>query len=531
MRYKVQANKTIQAPDGTRFIVRGVQMFDYLFVSFETNRLNYNFRRIYSPADKYPTLNISEPTYYAKSQYKNSAYVLAQLTLAKENSVNLIRVNIEPAIRYANVDYIDPIDGLTYPPDLTMLDDIINQAASLGLVVQLQNANDSGSIGENSTFLAWLGARYKMQENVWINPANELNGANNNAINVNNASLWQDTMLSHVNAIRGAGFTNPICLDPCGWAERLDLVVGYLTTNPVFKNDDNLIINTHYYPAATETNFRLSKLPTANGYWVNYIGQHCIVAGEVGIDNLAGRLDPNLDSNMPSVSATDWTNAQAAVTDFLKWANEQTLISAFNGVIGHMWAAYIPGLVRHDDNVMYKQDGTRSTWGSIYRSNYLSPPILNTGALLGGKMGNATIGTPDFQIEGKAGVKAAAAVITPNASSPIIGFIRRDNGALIGTISGNGAGVAYGTASDYRLKSDIAPLSEAQILDFIEQLNPVMATWIDSAMREPVFIAHEVQQVLPSAVCGEKDGVDYQTVDYARLVPVLTAAIKYLIKK
>jgi hypothetical protein len=442
--FKVQPNKTI-AHNGQRFIARGVQMFDYLLCSFDANRDNYNFRKIYSPAGKGYGTGISEPTYMARIQYINTDNVKAQLTKAQNMGCNLIRVNIEPAIWFASVNYVDPVNNLTYPPDRVMLDEIINQAASMNMVVQLQNANDSGSIGENSTFLAWLADRYKDQWNVWINPANELNGHNNGGANVYDHALWQTTMVSHVNAIRDAGFANPICLDPPGWGERLDLVHGYLTTNPVFRDDGNLIIQPHYYPAAGENDFRTDKLPDIT--WDGYINQHCILVGEVGIDNLAGRLDPNLDPSIPSVNLTDWANAQSAVTDFLKWANEQTLFTSFSGCIGHMWQAYIPGMSKHDDNSMYRQDGMRTTWGSIYRSNFLSPPVFNLSqllmgmpALLGAKMSSASSGTPEFQAEGKAGVRAAAMFITPNGNSPIITFVRRDTGAVLGGIKGNNAG-------------------------------------------------------------------------------------------
>ena len=40
------------------------------------------------------------------------------------------------------------------------------------------------------------------------------------------------------------------------------------------------------------------------------------------------------------------------------------------------------------------------------------------------------------------------------------------------------------------------------------------------------FIAHEVQEVLPYLVNGEKDGEDMQSMDYAKLTPLLTKAIQ-----
>lgn len=535
--FKVQPNKTIKL-NNQRFIARGVQMFDYLLCSFEPNRINYNFRRFNEPSYAYPNANISEPTYYARLQYIDSDNVRAQIKKANDVGCNLIRISIEPAIRYASVEYVDPVDSQTYPPDIDMLDVIIAHAESFGMAVQLQNSNDTGSVGENTTFLAWLADRYKDHWNVWINPANELNGFNNGGVNVNNVSMWETAMTSYVNAIRGAGFENPICLDPCGWAERLDLVDSVLKTNPVFKNDPNLIIQPHYYPKVGENDFRSDRLPTVANYWANFMTSHCILVGEVGIDNQSGRLDPDLDSGVNSVSLTNWNNAKLAVTDFLKWANEQTYFTPFNGCIGHMWKAHSRVSLLSDDNSMHKQDGSMATWGTIYQNNFLSPPVFNVAStvtgmpeLLGPPIGNGSIGTPQFQAEGKAGVRAAGAFITPNAWSPILGFLNRSNSALLGLISGNGSGVTYGTSSDYRLKEDIATLTEDEIISFLDQLSPVMATWKDSKVREPVFIAHEVQKVLPNAVSGEKDGEDYQTVDYAKVVPILTAAIQYLMRR
>jgi len=47
-------------------------------------------------------------------------------------------------------------------------------------------------------------------------------------------------------------------------------------------------------------------------------------------------------------------------------------------------------------------------------------------------------------------------------------------------------------------------------------------------LRTDGVIAHELQEVLPYAVTGEKDGTKYQGVDYAKLTPVLVKAIQEL---
>ena len=104
------------------------------------------------------------------------------------------------------------------------------------------------------------------------------------------------------------------------------------------------------------------------------------------------------------------------------------------------------------------------------------------------------------------------------------------NSTNVGTISLSGSTTAYNTSSDYRLKEDIAPMKGA--LDRVSALKPVTYKWkIDGSAGEG-FIAHELAEVVPDCVTGEKDAVDeegkpvYQGIDTSFLVATLTAAIK-----
>jgi hypothetical protein len=108
-----------------------------------------------------------------------------------------------------------------------------------------------------------------------------------------------------------------------------------------------------------------------------------------------------------------------------------------------------------------------------------------------------------------------------------------DNGSAIvyaGQITLNGNTTAYTSASDYRLKENIAPMTGS--LDKVLTLKPVTFTFKDSGQTSQGFIAHELQAVIPECVVGEKDAVDadgkpqYQSVDTSFLVATLTAAIQ-----
>jgi hypothetical protein len=106
------------------------------------------------------------------------------------------------------------------------------------------------------------------------------------------------------------------------------------------------------------------------------------------------------------------------------------------------------------------------------------------------------------------------------------------SGAQVGTISVTSTNTTYGTSSDYRLKENVAPMVGA--LDKVAQLKPVTYKWkIDGSDGEG-FIAHELGEVMPNAVIGEKDAVDEdgnikpQGIDTSFLVATLTAAIQEL---
>ena len=100
----------------------------------------------------------------------------------------------------------------------------------------------------------------------------------------------------------------------------------------------------------------------------------------------------------------------------------------------------------------------------------------------------------------------------------------------VGYITTNGTTTSYGSASDYRLKENIAPMTGA--LAKVALLKPVTYTWKSDGSDGQGFIAHELQEVVPNCVAGEKDAVDaegnpqYQAVDTSFLVATLTAAIQ-----
>lgn len=101
----------------------------------------------------------------------------------------------------------------------------------------------------------------------------------------------------------------------------------------------------------------------------------------------------------------------------------------------------------------------------------------------------------------------------------------------VGSILTNGSATSFVTSSDYRLKENVVEMTGA--LDRVDALKPSRFNFIaDPEKTVDGFLAHEVQDIVPEAVTGEKDAVDeegnpiYQGIDQSKLTPLLTAALK-----
>jgi len=106
----------------------------------------------------------------------------------------------------------------------------------------------------------------------------------------------------------------------------------------------------------------------------------------------------------------------------------------------------------------------------------------------------------------------------------------------IGSIIGSATSTAFNTSSDYRLKENVTDLTGAA--DRVQQLAPKRFNFIaDADKTVDGFLAHEVADIVPEAISGEKDAVDadgnpeYQGIDQSKLVPLLTAALQEALTK
>jgi hypothetical protein len=141
-----------------------------------------------------------------------------------------------------------------------------------------------------------------------------------------------------------------------------------------------------------------------------------------------------------------------------------------------------------------------------------------------------------------------------------VGSFGTSTDSVVGSITknANGTAVAYNTTSDYRLKTNIEPLTDA--VARLLQIPVHRFNWLADPDGPKVdgFLAHEAQAIVPESVVGTKDGEkteeyevtpavkdengevitpavmgtrtvpDYQGIDQSKLVPLLVAAVQEL---
>lgn len=121
---------------------------------------------------------------------------------------------------------------------------------------------------------------------------------------------------------------------------------------------------------------------------------------------------------------------------------------------------------------------------------------------------------------------------TSGAASTFLMLFRSNNvgkGSI--QINSGNTGVNFNTTSDYRLKEDLQDYNGIEIINKIKTYD---YKWKNIDFRSYGVLAHELQEIMPDIISGQKDEVDeegneiMQGVDYSKIVPVLIKAIQEL---
>ena len=140
------------------------------------------------------------------------------------------------------------------------------------------------------------------------------------------------------------------------------------------------------------------------------------------------------------------------------------------------------------------------------------------------------VGTDGLGISGLGSDKVGLATKASSTANYYAGFFLNSSSTGVGNITVSTTATAYNTASDYRLKKNVQPMAGA--LAKVASLKPCTYNWKSTGEASEGFIAHELAEVVPQCVTGEKDAVDaegkpiYQGIDTSFLVATLTAAIQ-----
>ena len=185
---------------------------------------------------------------------------------------------------------------------------------------------------------------------------------------------------------------------------------------------------------------------------------------------------------------------------------------------------------------------------------------LDSGNLLIG-----TTGLPSSTNKGTAFIPASLdrtklSMSSASTSSGVELVAFRNPNGEVGTIATSSSGTSYNTSSDYRLKENVTNITDG--IERVKKLNPSRFNFIaDADTTVDGFLAHEVSNIVPEAITGEKDAMmdeeyvakpevlddkgnvvtkavmatrnvpSYQGIDQSKLVPLLTAALQEAVAK
>ena len=284
--------------------------------------------------------------------------------------------------------------------------------------------------------------------------------------------------------------------------------------------------NADYWRFIAETNGTLNMQDYGSGNWYNNIRLTGHTGGvEIFHDNQkkfftsSGGVTVEATNNEPDITFRGASNLDLGRIETNQFATNYSMMRFFT-----------------------LANGTETEWMRL---------LDNGNFCVGGMVGSTNNNNIQSPGQGNGNTNIGSAMWTTgrficNSTSSFSSFGRNSTGLVLSfTRQGGDQGgitvgvgyVSYGSGSDYRLKENVAPLTDA--ITRIKQLEPKRFNFIQDTtdtLRDG-FLAHEVSSIVPEAITGTKDEVDsdnnpvYQQIDQAKLVPLLTASIQELITK
>jgi len=175
--------------------------------------------------------------------------------------------------------------------------------------------------------------------------------------------------------------------------------------------------------------------------------------------------------------------------------------------------------------------------GSTFTSAELESALTNgsSGGSIVGAVQDAVTFANTVTFNKSVLLKGNVSLSNNNSLELVSGNILMTSGSLhltsgsIKLISGSVTASTFLSTSDYRLKYDVQTISGSYYT--VDNLRPVSYNFKTTMEPHLGFIAHELQEHFPSAVNGEKDGSEMQSVNYSEIIPILVKEIQELKKE
>ena len=394
--------------------------------------------------------------------------------------------------------------------------------------------------GSDNTSTIKLIANVNVAYSYTINPL----GTGGNISYVTYYSNPATTINSNIGNISVAGSSTPIVYPLSG---NIQLNKSTLSIN---SNIANIFIYdgaNNYISTVSSSYYTLtSKNTSGNNYTINY--GNVAVNSNVYLKNIIGMINIS-NYSLPINYGTDMSYSfnvifnsnvviphTANISYYRYYANPSN-----NPIVGNL--TYISGSAT-SNYITYNLPITNSspyTYGNVYVNKLYSANDVsfNSKLSVGGdaSLNSKITVTGDASLNSKITVTGDASLNGNVTLTNIVNIYNTTGCVGIGTtapaytldVNGTVGATSYNATSDYRIKANIISLSDTSFS--IDLLRPV--TYMNKSLGKPDigFIADEVQEQIPFLVNGNKDDINYQTLNYNGLIGILTKEIQDLKKE